>query len=123
MTERIRSAATIRDSARAQGWMRYVLVLLVALAAVMLLPATAVLGGADWPEWRGPARTGASTETGLAENWSPAGENLAWRVPVGGRSAPVVFGDHLYLQTSSGSGATLQERLICFNADTGKQQS
>ena len=90
-------------------------------AAVMLLPATAVLGGADWPEWRGPARTGASTETGLAENWSPAGENLAWRVPVGGRSAPVVFGDHLYLQTSSGSGATLQERLICFNADTGKQ--
>jgi outer membrane protein assembly factor BamB len=87
----------------------------------MLLPATAVLGGADWPEWRGPARTGASTETGLAENWSPAGENLAWRVPVGGRSAPVVFGDHLYLQTSSGSGATLQERLICFNADTGKQ--
>jgi outer membrane protein assembly factor BamB len=91
------------------------------LAAVLLLPAAAVLNGADWPDWRGPARTGASSETGLPERWSPTGENLAWRVPIGGRSAPVVFGDHLYLQTSSGEGPTLQERVICFNADTGKQ--
>ena len=91
------------------------------VAAALLLPATAVLSGADWPEWRGPARTGASAETGLPEKWSPAGENLAWRVPIGGRSSPVVFGDHLYLQTSSGAGATLQERIICFNADNGKQ--
>lgn len=91
------------------------------IAAALLLPAVAVLHGADWPDWRGPARTGTSTETGLPETWSPAGENLAWRVPIGGRSAPVVFGDHLYLQTSSGDGPTLQERLICFNADTGKQ--
>jgi outer membrane protein assembly factor BamB len=91
------------------------------VAAAMLAPAAAVVSGADWPDWRGPARTGASTETGLPDRWSPSGENLAWRVPIGGRSAPVVFGDHLYLQTSAGAGATLQERLICFNADTGKQ--
>jgi outer membrane protein assembly factor BamB len=91
------------------------------VAAALLVPAAAVLNGADWPDWRGPARTGASTETGLPEQWSPAGENLAWRVPIGGRSAPVVFGDHLYLQTSSGEGPTLQERVICFNADTGTQ--
>ncbi len=91
------------------------------VAAALLVPATAVLSGADWPEWRGPARTGSSTETGLPDRWSPSGENLAWHVPIGGRSAPVVFGDHLYLQTSAGQGATLQERIICFNADTGKQ--
>jgi outer membrane protein assembly factor BamB len=41
-------------------------------------------------------------------------------VPYGGRSAPVVFGDHLYLQNTAGSGASEQERLMCFNADTGK---
>jgi outer membrane protein assembly factor BamB len=91
------------------------------IAAAMLVPAAAVLSGSNWPEWRGPARTGASTETGLPESWSPSGENVAWHVPIGGRSAPVVFGDHLYLQTSVGQGPTLQERLICFNADTGKQ--
>ena len=66
------------------------------------LPATAVLSGSDWPDWRGPARTGVSTEKGLPEKWSPAGENLAWRAPFGGRSSPVVFGDHLYLQNTSG---------------------
>ncbi len=90
------------------------------IAAALIAPATVVLSGSDWPEWRGPARTGVSTEKGLPEKWSPSGENLAWRVAYGGRSAPVVFGDHLYLQNASGTGAELQERLMCFNADTGK---
>jgi outer membrane protein assembly factor BamB len=31
-----------------------------------------------------------------------------------------VFGDHLYLQNTVGTGATEQERLMCFHADTGK---
>jgi hypothetical protein len=48
------------------------------LAAVLAVAATALLQGADWPEWRGPARTGISAETGLASKWSTAGENLAW---------------------------------------------
>ena len=90
------------------------------LSLALLLPAAALLDGSDWPEWRGPDRTGVSRATNLPSAWSPAGENLAWKAPYGGRSSPVVFGDHLYLQTSHGSGATLQERLMCFNADTGK---
>jgi outer membrane protein assembly factor BamB len=90
------------------------------LAAVLAGSATAILRGADWPEWRGPARTGVSAETQLPERWSPAGENLAWQAPYGSRSGPVVFGDRLYLQNTSGSGATEQERVMCFNADTGK---
>jgi outer membrane protein assembly factor BamB len=90
------------------------------LALALVAPAAALLHGADWPEWRGAARTGASTETGLPTSWSPAGQNLAWKAPYGGRSGPVVFGDHLYLQNTSGSGAMEQERLMCFNADTGR---
>ena len=74
----------------------------------------------DWAEWRGPARDGVSTEKNLPVKWSPAGENLAWRVPYGGRSAPIVMGDRVYLQNSAGKGETLQERVLCFNADTGK---
>jgi outer membrane protein assembly factor BamB len=92
--------------------------LVVALA--LLLPAAVAVRGADWPEWRGPARTGTSTETGLPSSWSPGGENLAWKANYGGRSAPVVVGDHLYLQNTVGSGATEQERLVCLNADTGR---
>lgn len=90
------------------------------LSFLLLAPAAALVGGADWPEWRGPARTGVSAERNLPSAWSPEGENLAWSAPYGGRSAPVVFGDRLYLQNGSGSGASLQERLMAFNADTGK---
>jgi outer membrane protein assembly factor BamB len=84
------------------------------------LSVASLLGAADWPEWRGPGRTGVSPEKNLPASWSPSGENLAWKVPYGARSSPVVFGDRLYLQTASGSGPTLQERLMAFNADTGK---
>lgn len=82
--------------------------------------AFAVVGASDWAEWRGPARDGISSEKNLPAKWSPTGENLAWKAPYGGRSAPIVVGDHVYLQNSAGSGETLQERLMCFNADTGK---
>ena len=50
--------------------------------------------GSDWAEWRGPARDGISHETGLPSKWSPTGLNLSWKAPYGGRSGPVVFGDH-----------------------------
>ena len=75
---------------------------------------------ADWPEWRGPKRDGTSTETKLPESWSPSGENLAWRAPYGGRSGPVVFGDHLYLQTGVGTGDEAQERVLALDVNTGK---
>lgn len=86
---------------------------------------TPVFAG-DWTEFRGPGRDGVSLEKNLPEKWSPAGENLAWKASFGtrntpGRSTPVVLGNRLYLQTTSGKGETLQERIVCLNADTGKQ--
>jgi len=74
----------------------------------------------DWAEWRGPARDGISAEKNLPEKWSPTGDNLAWTAPYGGRSAPIVMGDRVYLQNTAGQGETEQERIMCFNADTGK---
>jgi outer membrane protein assembly factor BamB len=92
----------------------------VLVALGMLVPAAAMLRGADWPDWRGPSRSGVATDTGLPSSWTPAGQNLAWKADYGGRSAPVVFGDRLYLQNTSGDGAAMQERLLCLHADTGK---
>ena len=74
----------------------------------------------DWAEWRGPARDGISSEKNLPEKWSPTGDNLAWKAPYGGRSGPIVIGDRVYLQNTAGAGETEQERIMCFNADTGK---
>ncbi|MCA2965734.1 MAG: PQQ-binding-like beta-propeller repeat protein [Acidobacteriaceae bacterium] len=80
----------------------------------------ATLFAGDWLDWRGPLRDGTSPEKNLPASWSPAGQNLAWKTPIGGRSGPVVHGDHLYLLTTQGKGKTLQELLVCLNADTGK---
>src|SRR6476620_5447548 len=82
--------------------------------------AFSVVAAAVKNEWRGPARDGISTEKNLPEKWSPTGENLAWKAPYGGRSGPIVMGDRIYLQNTAGSGETEQERIMCFNADTGK---
>ncbi|MEN3325699.1 MAG: hypothetical protein V7638_506, partial [Acidobacteriota bacterium] len=79
-----------------------------------------LLAFGDWAEWRGPNRDGVSNEKNLPVKWSPTGDNLAWRAPYGGRSAPIVMGDRVYLQNSAGKGETLQERVMCFNADSGK---
>lgn len=90
---------------------------LVALSAA--LAACPFASAGDWPEWRGPARDGRSNERNLPSTWSPAGQNLAWKAPYGARSTPVVVGDRLYLQNGGGTGADLQERVVCLNADTG----
>lgn len=74
----------------------------------------------DWPEQRGPSRDGLSRETGLIDQWKLNGENFLWRVPGGGRSAPIVMGNRVYVQRPTGSGATLQEQLVALDADTGK---
>ena len=84
----------------------------------VLLSGQGVL--ADWPEWRGARRDGTSTEKNLPAAWSPAGDNLAWKAPYGGRSGPVVFGDRVYLNTVVGTGDSVQERLVALDANTGK---
>ena len=82
--------------------------------------AFSLVAVSDWTESRGPNRDGISIETNLPSKWSPTGENLAWKAPYGGRSGPIVMGDHVYLQNTAGTGETEQERIMCFNADTGK---
>jgi outer membrane protein assembly factor BamB len=74
----------------------------------------------DWNEWRGPMRDGISLEKNLPTSWSPSGQNLAWKAPYGGRSAPIVVGDHVYLQNTAGKGELEQERIMAFDANNGK---
>lgn len=88
---------------------------------VMAIVCAGAVLQADWLEWRGPKRDGTSTEKNLPASWSPAGDNLAWKAPYGGRSGPVVFGDHVYLYNVVGTGDTAQERLVALDANTGKR--
>lgn len=98
----------------------------VLLAALFLFGSVAEAQGprrvalGDWPEMRGPHRDGSSKETGLPERWALNGENHLWRAPFGGRSGPIVMGNRVYVQNPAGRGASLQERVMALDADTGK---
>lgn len=76
----------------------------LALIGLGIACGSAALTAADWPQWRGPNRTGISAETGLLRDWPAGGPPLAWRVDnVGdGFSTPSVVGDRLYLVVNEG---------------------
>lgn len=119
------SAPSLKDhvtALRHENLMRFPFARVAAALPPLALLTIALVDtqAADWAEWRGPARDGVSQEKNLPARWSPAGEGLAWKAPYGGRSAPVVFGSHLYLQNTAGRGASEQERVMCFDADTGR---
>ena len=63
-----------------------------------------VISPSDWPQWRGPARDGVSTERGLLKQWPKEGPKLAWQVnELGdGYSTPVVVGTRIYLMSNHG---------------------
>jgi len=97
-----------------------------AAPALAQAPSTTVAGGprrvalGDWPEARGPNRDGLSTETALPTSWEMKGAGLLWRAPFGGRSAPIVMGNRVYVQNPSGRGPALQERVMALDADSGR---
>jgi outer membrane protein assembly factor BamB len=59
---------------------------------------------ADWPQWRGPERSGVSKESGLLKQWPEGGPKLVWQVnDLGdGYSTPVVVGSRIYLMSNQG---------------------
>jgi outer membrane protein assembly factor BamB len=72
----------------------------------------------DWPQWRGPERTGSSTETGLLKEWPKDGPKLLWELKdIGnGYSTPSVVGNRLYVI----SNRDKDEYLLCLDAKDGK---
>ena len=58
----------------------------------------------DWPQWRGPDRTGISTETGLLKQWPTGGPTRLWRVTNlgAGYGSVSTKGDRIFVQMSVG---------------------
>lgn len=73
---------------------------LMSLAALAALAQPAKRTGAagEWPQFRGPERTGISRETGLLKSWPAGGPKLVWKVTGlgGGYTAPSVAGGRLF---------------------------
>ena len=94
--------------------------------SLVTLFATLTLGSAillavpdDWPQWRGPQRTGISAETGLLKDWPAGGPKLAWRASGAGDgySSFAVTGGRLYTLGARGN----TEYVLAFDAATGKR--
>jgi outer membrane protein assembly factor BamB len=94
------------------------------LIVFSLCLCVSVVSASDWAYWRGPEQNGVSREKDLPAKFSlepgAADSNLLWKVPHGGRSTPIVMGGRVYINNQVGESATEQERVMCFDADTGK---
>ncbi|MYI33941.1 MAG: PQQ-binding-like beta-propeller repeat protein [Holophagales bacterium] len=77
-----------------------------------VLFAAQAASGADWPNWRGPARNGYSEHTGLPLEWSHDGNverNVLWKLALPDRSGstPIVVGDVVFLNVAEGDDLSL----------------
>ncbi|MBT3374972.1 MAG: PQQ-binding-like beta-propeller repeat protein [Lentisphaerae bacterium] len=80
--------------------------------------------GADWPQYRGPERSGVSRETGLARAWPESGPTVTWTLELGrGYGSPAVRGNEVYiLDRPTGKPADQREDVLrCLDLDTGKE--
>ncbi len=65
----------------------------------------------DWPEWRGPYRTGVSHEKDVPSQWSHE-KNVVWKAHLRGPgcASPIVWGDRIFLASQIGRGPVRQYR-------------
>lgn len=90
--------------------MRYRFVTALAFVVGVTISAAAQLAqGTDWPQWRGPDRTGLSAETGLMKQWPPTGPPRVWSVANlgAGYGSIAVKGDRIFLQGLKGRDSTV----------------
>jgi outer membrane protein assembly factor BamB len=92
---------------------RIAVALLLCHSAFSLQPSAF---GADWPQWRGPARDGKTPEA--VAPWGKDGLKTLWKAPFGeGHSSPVVAGGKVFVLSKDKD----DEVVTALDAATGKQ--
>jgi outer membrane protein assembly factor BamB len=77
---------------------RLITLLAIAVATVTLRGQAPAAG--DWPQWRGPDRSGVSRETGLLSQWPKGGPRQVWMTPElgAGYGSIAIRGDRIFVQ-------------------------
>jgi outer membrane protein assembly factor BamB len=88
---------------------------LAALAICLIVLSTAQ--AANWPRFRGPNGAGVSTDKDVPVKWSDK-ENVLWKadLPGEGHSSPIIWGDKLFIESSSEK----QRLLLCISVGNGE---
>jgi outer membrane protein assembly factor BamB len=57
----------------------------------------------NWPQWRGPALNGISSEKNLPARWTTE-ENITWKLalPAWSGSTPIIWGERIFLNVAEG---------------------
>jgi outer membrane protein assembly factor BamB len=81
------------------------------LTILVLVLAAGLASAEDWPEWRGPDRTGAAAlSPPLLDAWPAGGPKILWKADLApGHGSPVVAGGKVYITTGD-------NELLCFDA-------
>ena len=86
------------------------------LVGIVLL---AVSGFADWPQFEGPNRNGASPETGLLRAWPENGPKVLWTLPMAaGYSGAAVRDGEIYVLDREGKD---RDVVRCLDLNTGNE--
>ncbi|MFM2216963.1 MAG: hypothetical protein RL240_1281 [Planctomycetota bacterium] len=100
----------------------------LSLSTVMSISASATMFEAtsyaeDWAQFRGPDVGGAPSKAKLPDQFDgESGTNIAWKIPIPGRSVGgvIVVGDQVITTTSDGMEQR-RIRLLSYDKNTGKQ--
>jgi outer membrane protein assembly factor BamB len=79
------------------------------IAVALIAVGTATSAQQNWPSFRGANAAGTADGKPTAVKWNAAaGENVAWKTPVGGVavSSPIVWGNRVFVSTAIGSDAS-----------------
>src|SRR5262249_23568718 len=87
--------------------------------ALVCATASVFADPGDWPGWRGPERTGVSSETGLLQSWPEGGPKLLWKATGlgGGYATPSVANGRVFVMGSKED----EEFLLALDVKDGKQ--
>src|SRR5216684_1236326 len=92
------------------------------VAVLLACSAVSLRAVENWPQWRGPARNGISTEKNLPVKWSQT-ENVAWKLPMPAwsGSTPIVWGTRIFLNVADDlkSSEAVNLHLWCVDRDKG----
>ncbi len=74
----------------------------------------------NWPFFRGPKRTGISSESSAPQTWGVE-KNIKWKaaLPSPGNSSPIVWGDRVFVSCSENARGT-DRSLYCFGRSNGQ---
>jgi len=77
---------------------------LLFLCAWLAAQGAGVTPAGNWPQWRGPDMTGATSAKNLPDKWS-ATENITWKLPLPefSGSTPIVWNDRIFLNVGDGT--------------------